>query len=295
MSQSPQPSPRPRRRPRQPGPAVVGDPRTRPGGGPDRSEAGAAADAGGAPPCVELERDAILGLLAGGRLEPVGRLVDASNGTLFCQLEADGGADLGTLRTACVYKPIRGEAPLSDFPDGTLAYREVAAYVVSEAMGWSVVPPTVMRDGPFGSGMVQLWIEIDPAVDLFELARSDHPALRRMALFDAVVNNADRKGGHLLPIPGGHVHGVDHGVCFAVEPKLRTILWGWRGVPLADDECTTLSRLRLDLEGELGERLAELLATAEVRATCRRVDRLLRSRRFPLPDPLRPAIPWPPF
>lgn len=273
---------------------------TRPALGRRASTADAVVARGGAPASatagvVELDREAILGLLARGRLEPVGRLVDASNATLYCQLEGDPGTGIGALTTGCVYKPIQGEAPLSDFPDGTLAYREVSAYLVSEATGWGIVPPTVLRDGPFGTGMVQLWIETDPAVDLLELARSDHPGLRRMALFDAVVNNADRKGGHLLPIPGGHVHGVDHGVCFAVEPKLRTILWGWRGAPLADDECETLTRLRLALDGELGTRLRELLAEREVAATVARLDRLLRTRRFPLPDPLRPAIPWPPF
>ena len=133
------------------------------------------------------------------------------------------------MTAACVYKPIRGERPLWDFPDGTLAHREVAAYLVSVATGWDVVPPTVLRDGPFGVGMVQLWIDTDETVDLGRLVQTDDPALRRMAIFDAVVNNADRKGGHLLPVESGHVFGVDHGVCFAVEPKLRTVLWGWRG------------------------------------------------------------------
>ena len=110
---------------------------------------------------------------------------------------------------------MRGERPLWDFPDGTLAGREVAAYLVSEATGWDVVPPTVLRDGPYGPGMCQLWVDVDETVDLSELARSDHPDLRRMAVFDAVVNNADRKGGHLLPRPDGRVQGVDHGVCFS--------------------------------------------------------------------------------
>ena len=130
---------------------------------------------------------------------------------------------------ACVYKPVRGERPLDDFPDGTLADREVAAYHLSEAIGWSIVPPTVMRDGPFGRGMVQAWLEPDPAIDPVDLIRGGAAALRRMALFDAVANNADRKVGHLLPMRDGHVYGVDHGICFAVEPKLRTVLWNWRG------------------------------------------------------------------
>ncbi|HEV2890025.1 MAG TPA: SCO1664 family protein [Frankiaceae bacterium] len=228
--------------------------------------------------------------LRDGDIAIEGRLVDASNATLYCSLTS------GTETCAVVYKPIRGERPLWDFPDGTLAHREVAAYAVSVATGWDVVPPTVLREGPLGPGMVQLWIDVDESVDLVELVSSDHPALRRMALFDAVVNNADRKGGHLLPVPGGHVHGVDHGVTFSVEPKLRTVLWGWRGRRFADEEVAVLTALRWDLtSGALGEELAGLLAPAEVEATVDRVERLLRTRRFPYPSPDWPAVPWPPF
>ena len=142
---------------------------------------------------------------------------DASNATLYCTVSLDG------MTMGCVHKPIAGERPLWDFPDGTLAFREVAAFVVSEALDWAIVPPTVLREGPFGPGMCQLWIDVDEGVDLAALARSDHPQLRRMAVFDAVVNNADRKGGHLLPTVDGHVYGVDHGVCFSTEDKLRTL------------------------------------------------------------------------
>jgi uncharacterized repeat protein (TIGR03843 family) len=159
-----------------------------------------------------------LRLLRDGTLDVEGRLYDASNATLFCTVTLDG------VTTACVHKPVAGERPLWDFPDGTLAAREVAAYVVSEALGWDIVPPTVMRDGPFGVGMCQLWIDIDETVDVAALARGDHPQLRRMAVYDAVVNNADRKGGHLLPTVDGHVFGVDHGVCFSIDDKLQTIL-----------------------------------------------------------------------
>ncbi|GAC1325709.1 MAG: SCO1664 family protein [Mycobacteriales bacterium] len=236
-----------------------------------------------------LDLDAALTLLGAGTLSIEGRLVDASNATLYCGISLDG------VDAACVYKPVQGERPLWDFPDGTLAYREMAAYAVSEATGWTVVPPTVLRDGPYGLGMVQLWIDVDESVDLSTLARSDHPALRRMAVLDAVINNADRKGGHLLPTPEGHVYGVDHGVCFSVEDKLRTLLWGWRGDPLTDEAVEMLSRLRAELEGALGERLSELLARAELRATIRRVDRLLATGVHPLPSGDWPAIPWPPF
>ena len=224
-------------------------------------------------------------LLQSGDLAIEGRLVDASNTTLYCTIDG----------TACVYKPIQGERPLWDFPDGTLAYREVAAYAVSVASGWDVVPPTVLREGPFGPGMVQLWIDVDETVDLVDLVHSDHPALRRMAALDAVLNNADRKGGHLLPVAGGHVYGVDHGVCFHEEPKLRTVLWGWRGMRFNDEERAMLDMLKTELAGDLGASLRTLLASAEVDATCHRVERLLATSRFPQPNPDWPAVPWPPF
>ena len=240
-----------------------------------------------APATLSLE-DA-LRLLREGELSIEGRLLDASNATLYCATTLEG------VTAACVYKPVQGERPLWDFPDGTLAGREVAAYLVSEASGWDVVPPTVMRDGPFGSGMCQLWVDVDESVDLSELARSDHPDLRRMAVFDAVVNNADRKGGHLLPRADGRVQGVDHGICFSSEDKLRTLLWQWRGLPLTDEAVEVLSRVRAELEGGLGAALSRLLTRREVRRTVERVDRLLSSRTHPQPSPDWPAIPWPPF
>ena len=237
---------------------------------------------------VVLAREDALRLLRLGELQVEGRLVDASNATLYCSARLDG------VTAAVVYKPVRGERPLWDFPDGTLAGREVAAYLVSRATGWDVVPPTVLRDGPFGTGMCQLWVDVDGSVDLAELARSDHPDLRRMAVFDAVVNNADRKGGHLLPT-GGRVHGVDHGVCFSTEDKLRTLLWQWRGHALPAEALDVLGRVRAELEGPLAEQLSEHLMVREVRATTQRVDRLLSTAQFPMPSPDWPAIPWPPF
>jgi len=230
-----------------------------------------------------------LRLLREGELTMVGRLLDASNASLYCEVALDG------VTATCVYKPVQGERPLWDFPDGTLAGREVSAYLVSEATGWDVVPPTVLRDGPFGTGMCQLWVEVDEQVDLQALARSDHPDLRRMAVFDAVVNNADRKGGHLLPRGDGRVQGVDHGICFSPEDKLRTLLWQWRGEPLTDEAVEVLSRLRAELEGDLSGALQRLLTRREVRRTVERVDRLLASRVHPFPSEDWPAIPWPPF
>jgi uncharacterized repeat protein (TIGR03843 family) len=234
------------------------------------------------------DRDAVLNVLRHGTLSIEGRLVDASNATLFCEAAVDGQT------IHCVYKPIRGERPLWDFPDGTLAAREVSAYAVSQSLHWDLVPPTVLRDGPFGPGMCQLWIDVDPEVDLVELAQSDHPDLRRMVVFDAVVNNADRKGGHLLP-RGGRVRGIDHGICFSTEDKLRTLLWQWRGEPLSDEAIDALGVLRADLEGGLGASLRGLLTAREVRRTVERVDRLLTTRLHPEPSPDWPAIPWPPF
>ena len=167
--------------------------------------------------------------------------------------------------------------------------------MVSQALGWDVVPPTVLRDGPLGEGMVQLWMDGDETVDLTRLIRDDLPPLRRMVLFDAIVNNADRKGGHLIPMVGGHVYGVDHGVSFHQQDKLRTVLWSWAGDPLSDDAIDALSEFRARLEGELDDALSALLTRREVAAVRRRVDRLLTERCYPEPSGDWPAIPWPPF
>jgi uncharacterized repeat protein (TIGR03843 family) len=244
----------------------------------------------GLTPAVELPVDEALCLLREGELAVEGRLVEASNTTLYCSVRRDD------LIAACVYKPVAGERPLWDFPDGTLAEREVAAFEVSAASGWGIVPPTVYRDGPLGPGMVQLWIDVDDAVDIVALVRRSNSAqLRRIAVFDAVINNADRKGGHLLPTRSGHIYGVDHGVTFNVEPKLRTLLWQWAGDELPDEAVDVLSRLRAEVEGGLGDRLGELLTTREVRRTVRRIDHLLAQRCHPWPADDRPAIPWPPI
>ena len=230
---------------------------------------------------------ATLDLLSSGKLEIEGRLVDASNATLYCTI-ADG-------RIACVYKPIAGERPLWDFPTGTLAGREVAAYVVSRAAGWDVVPPTVMRDGPFGPGMCQLWIDHDTDVDLIAMSRrTDHAGLRDMAVFDAVVNNADRKIGHLLPVADGHLYGCDHGVCFAEDYKLRTVLWQWRGKTLPRRSLEALRRLNAQLnEDGLEAELASLLTASEINATKIRVETLLKHRVHPSRPPTGPPSPGP--
>ena len=237
----------------------------------------------------------ILDVLAEGELRIVGRLTGSTNHAMYAEATLRCPPPDGLLSFDAVYKPVAGERPLIDFPDGTLARREVAAYLVSEALGWSIVPPTVFRDGPFGEGMVQQWIAVDDDVDVVAMVVEADPRLRRMAVFDAIVNNTDRKGGHLLPVPGGHVHGVDHGVCFSPVPKLRTVLWSWRGEPFTPDELAGLERVGVALDGALGTELGALLSRSEVAATRRRVARLLRAGAFPEPDPNWPAIPWPPF
>ncbi|WP_258726493.1 SCO1664 family protein [Cellulomonas sp. NS3] len=250
--------------------------------------------------------------LDGGALELVGRITAASNATFV--------GKVGDV--AVVYKPVAGERPLWDFPDGTLANREVAAYLVSEATGWDVVPRTWLRDGPLGPGMVQLWQEPDAAqdpVDVVPVAdvpaqgwrtvlegrdedgrtvaviHEDTAALRRMAVFDVLVNNADRKGGHVLPTAGGHRYGVDHGVTFHEEHKLRTVLWGWVGEPLSAEELAGVERVRVGLGGELGAHLADLLSRPELRALAARCGALTAARTLPAPRGDMPAVPWPLF
>jgi hypothetical protein len=244
----------------------------------------------GLTPARELPVDEAMALLEHGELGVEGRLVVASNATLYCSVCLDG------VTAACVYKPVAGERPLWDFPDGTLAEREVAAYEVSAATGWLIVPPTVFRSGPLGPGMVQLWIDTDDDVDVRRLIRgTSSDQLRRIAVFDAVINNADRKGGHLLPTRAGHIYGVDHGVSFHAEPKLRTLLWQWSGRPLRANASDTLRQLQAGLAGDLGERLAGLLTPREVRGTVRRIEQLLGSGRHPEPSGEWPAVPWPPI
>jgi hypothetical protein len=244
---------------------------------------------------MPIDTPRALEVLRDGEIEIVGRLLGSSNHAMLCRVRLVCPEPGETIVLEAVYKPTAGERPLDDFPDGTLSHREVAAFHVSEAIGWSVVPPTIRRDGPFGDGSLQLWIDIDPAVDIVGMVVEDDRRLRRIAVFDAAVNNTDRKGGHLLPVAGGHVFGVDHGVTFSTVPKLRTVLWGWRGRPFAADERAGLTRLAEALRGELARDLAGLLSRAEIAATRRRVDRLLETGRFPQPRPDWPAIPWPPF
>ncbi|MFJ8138222.1 SCO1664 family protein [Streptomyces sp. NPDC096013] len=255
-------------------------------------------------------------LLAKGELTVRGRIREASNAVLFCSVTYEGR------EASCVYKPVAGERPLWDFPDGTLAQREVAAYEVSEATGWGLVPTTVLRDGPHGEGMCQLWIEAAPGSELLALVDAEEPGegwkaiafaevgegktallvhadderLRRLAVLDAVINNADRKGGHLLPADEGRLYGIDHGVTFNAENKLRTLLWGWAGDPLTPEAVDVLQGLREALGdgGGLAGKLAELITAAELDATRARVEALFADGKHPEPSGEWPAIPWPP-
>src|SRR5215208_2436012 len=236
-----------------------------------------------------------LEVLREGEIELVGRLLGSSNHAMLCRVRLDCPPPEAPVVLEAVYKPTAGERPLDDFPDETLSHREVAAYLVSEAMGWGIVPPTIRRDGPFGDGSLQQWIDVDPTIDVVAMVLSDDPRLRRIAVFDSAVNNTDRKGGHLLPTSDGHTYGVDHGVTFSTVPKLRTVLWGWRGERFTAEEAAGLARLGEGLRGDLARDLAPLLSRREISGTRRRVDELLDAGRFPLPRPDWPAIPWPPF
>lgn len=223
-----------------------------------------------------------------GEVKITGRLVDASNATLFGSCSY-----LGT-EIAVIYKPVAGERPLWDFAEGNLASREYASYVISEILGWHIVPVTVLRDGPFGEGMVQQWIDIDESIDLSEFYRSDDRRLRRIALFDAIINNTDRKIGHLLPSLSGQIFGCDHGVTFHKVDKLRTVLWQWAGHPLEADEITELTQLK-EILMENNLEITGLITSNEYSALLQRVERLLVSGVFPHPSEDWPAIPWPPF
>ncbi|KRF17449.1 phosphatidylinositol kinase [Nocardioides sp. Soil797] len=244
-----------------------------------------------------------------GELEIVGRVMPASNATFIGLVSG--------LQVA--YKPVAGERPLWDFPDGNLAQREVAAYAVSEALGWNVVPTTVLRDGPHGPGMVQAWAEPDievapidvvpegtlpdgylhvfdavgPDDEPVALVHEDSLPLRRMAVFDVIINNGDRKGGHVLAITDGHRFGVDHGVSFHVDNKLRSVLWGWLGEALRPDEIEAVRRVRDD--DALGRRLADLITPVELDAFHTRCEVLLTAGVLPAPSGEWPAIPWPAF
>lgn len=271
-------------------------------------------------PTSQEETAQVLDVLTFGEIELQGRLVDASNVAMLGRLE------LGGLATRVIYKPISGERSLWDFPDGTLAAREAAAFVLSAVGGWNLVPPTVLREGPLGPGSVQQWVDavertsrslVDvvtpaelepgwlPVLDAqlsdgtaVVVAHADLPELASAAVFDVVINNADRKGSHLVLDGSGSLWGFDHGVACHAEPKLRTVLWGWVGQPLPRAELARLEALsgRLSTRGSpVSRTLESLLSPAEVDAVGRRIAHLLTTGRFPEPNSRGPAVPWPPL
>jgi uncharacterized repeat protein (TIGR03843 family) len=251
--------------------------------------------------------------IGSGELQVVGRLMQASNATFLSRLRTE------TDEIDCVYKPIKGERPLWDFPTHTLGLREVAAYEVSRIGGFDVVHVTVLVDGPAGPGSLQIWVDttegdnerlvdlvptrtlpkagwfdvvdgLDPYETSVSVVHADHPDLRLMAVFDVLVNNADRKGGHIL-FSCGRVFGVDHGISFHTENKLRTLLWGWAGAELNERELAAVGRARNNAPDQLGQLLDEV----EIDAFVNRADLLLRRHRLPQPRGGGRAIPWPPF
>ena len=224
-------------------------------------------------------------LIMNGNLIVVGRLVDASNATLLASVE-----DSDPLMEV-IYKPVAGERPLWDFPDGNLANREYAAYLLSEIAGFNLVPYTVLREGPFGFGMVQEWIKIDQGIDVVEFGQSFDHQLRKLALFDAIINNTDRKFGHLLIDENGVLKGCDHGVAFHSEDKLRTVLWQFSGQDFSPEELTLLDKVK---SADLNKIFASYLTKEEIDAIVSRTDNLINSARFPEPSDSWPAVPWPP-
>jgi uncharacterized repeat protein (TIGR03843 family) len=238
---------------------------------------------------ASISFDDMLAALGQGEFEMHGLLPYGSNYTFLVSLLHCEH------KVLAVYKPVQGERPLWDFPDETLALREVAAFLVSNTLGWDFVPPTVYRDGPHGPGSVQWFVDAQDGVHYFTLGEADRPTLQRVALFDVLINNADRKGGHIIRDKQGKLWCIDHGVCFHSDPKLRTVVWDFAGEPIPDDLLADLRDFRECLAGDetLRTALDTLLTPAEVASLRRRTDRLLRLKHYPDPGPGR-NFPWPP-
>lgn len=246
-----------------------------------------AAGEGGWPRQPRVPDDVARELLRHGETDVLGRMPWSSNATYLANLSATKGELLA------VYKPQRGERPLWDFPRGTLALREVAAYEISEALGWGIVPDTVMRDGPAGPGMMQRFVEHDPEEHYFTLLEAHADEFRRMAVFDVVINNTDRKGGHCLIDPDGKIWGVDHGVSFHAQWKVRTVIWDFANEPIPPALCDDLASVATELRGEFGVRLRELLDRFEVDAVRARIEHLLTRGVLPEADADYHSYPWP--
>lgn len=242
-------------------------------------------------PGISMTISQLLDVLQNGEVEDeYGVMRWSSNYTFLLAITLKG------MRTRAVYKPQKGERPLWDFPDGTLCYREAAAFHTSQELGWEIVPPTVLRDGPHGLGSVQFYVDHDPEVNYFSFTEDVRPQLQRMAAFDHIVNNADRKGGHCLIDRSGHLWGIDHGITFNIDHKLRTVIWDFAGQPIPDALLSDMERLCGQLDNansEYRRKLDSLLDIREIMAFQRRIQKLLQSRRYPQPG-RGPNYPWPP-
>jgi hypothetical protein len=240
---------------------------------------------------ISPDKTTILMALQNGELQVQGQFVSGSNYTFMVAVHAE------QVELSAVYKPRRGEQPLWDFPAGTLSRREVAAYELSELLGWELVPPTIYRrKGPLGAGSLQQYIEHDPEYHYFNFSAEDRQLLRPVALFDLLINNADRKGGHILKSADGHLWLIDHGVCFHAEDKLRTVVWDFAGEPIPQDLLSDLSRL-IDLEEKeqrVSQSLSGLLRKDDVAALVQRAHHLVNSAIYPFPQGTRRSYPWPP-
>jgi len=240
----------------------------------------------------ELEITTVINVLQYGEITIKGEFVWGSNYTFLAEVSQNGDMVLS------VYKPSRGERPLWDFPPSSLARREAAAYLVSEALGWELVPPTVYRKkAPIGPGSLQLFIDHDPELHYFNLSDTDHQCLRPVVLFDLLINNADRKGSHLLFDNNHHLWLIDHGICFHAEDKLRTVIWDFAGEPIPETLSADLRNFHHKLESttDLFKELQALLSPQEIKALAARAKHLISLRRFPKPDSDQRSFPWPPL
>ena len=240
-------------------------------------------------PALAVDVERAVRLLSQGRATLVGRILASSNAIFLATVEDED------LRALAIYKPRRGERPLWDFPRDSLCLREVAAYVISQALDWPLIPPTVLRDGPYGPGALQLYIDADPQANYFTLRDGRLPDLLPVALFDVLVNNADRKGGHLLLDRQGRVWAIDNALTFNAEPTLRTVIWDFAGEPIPEEHLAGLHQLqkRLARRSTLRQALARLLDEGEIGALRARLEELLERATFPYPDPTRRQVPWP--
>lgn len=279
---------------------------------------------------TDINRESLHSLLQHGALDILGRIRSASNATFLGEIRSDVLGEVCSVH--CVYKPIAGEQPLWDFPEGTLAGRECASYLISAALQWNIVPYTIIRDGPAGPGMFQLWVDqpdsspdscgetssdipelvdlcpvdsvpagylpvlraVDYAGNEVMLVHADDSQLQRVAVFDVIINNADRKAGHILVGTDGRVYGVDHGVTLHTEDKLRTVLWGWAGTPLHEHTVQAVTDLGEQLNGPLAQQLCRYITETEVHALRQRIHKLVNEPLMPNPN-RRQAIPWPAF